>query len=145
MTVMPIEENEAPPAAFGHIMSVWNTMCADATPTSEGLVYEGYMTKLITKQLNLAIPYYTLVTQAFKGMNCAKQLQRGGGNSKSRWLLKKEPTLETYLAWEEERRNSKRSDSVSKTAVQLQMIQDLDSRIETLESALAELIDALKD
>ena len=144
MTTAQIAENDAPPAAFGHIMAVWNEMHNTANETEEGLVYEGYMTKLVTERLNLAIPYYTTVTQALKGMNCAQQLQRGGGSAASRWLLKKAPTLEEYLNWDRERAEAKRSVSVSKTAINTQMLQDHESRLAVLETSFAELLEALQ-
>jgi hypothetical protein len=144
MTMTQMEENEAPPAAFAHITAVWSAMKADATKTEEGLVYEGYMTKLITEKLKLAIPYYTTVTQALKGMDCAQQLQRGGGSSASRWLLKKEPKLDEYRLWEQDSSVGKRSTSVSQTAILRQMVRDHESRLQTLEDTIAELLEALQ-
>jgi hypothetical protein len=145
MTLTQLEENEAPPAAFAHLCAVYDAMKAEAVRTEEGLVYEGFMTKLVLERLRLAIPYYTTVTQALKGMDCAQQLKRGGSSSASRWVLKDEPTLEAYKKWEVVRDSAKRSPSTSKSAVHTQMLQDHEGRISTLEASFAELLEALKD
>jgi hypothetical protein len=140
-----MEQNEAPPAAFNHLVAVYEQLLADSTETDQGRVYEGYMTKLVTEKMKLAIPYYTRVTQALKGMNCAKQLHRGGGSSASVWLLLKPPTLPEYLAWEQELADSRKpSQSVSQTAVLRQNYLDLTSRVETLETTISELLEALQ-
>ena len=60
------------------------------------VVYEGFLTSLITGKLNLSVPYYTSVMKALKRMGCVRQLRRGGGNSASQWELITEPTIEAF-------------------------------------------------
>jgi len=68
--------------------------------TREGklLIYEGFLTTLVTRQLNLSVPYYTSVTNVLKRMGCVRQLRRGGGSAPSQWLLIKEPQEKDFLA-----------------------------------------------
>jgi hypothetical protein len=145
MTMAQMEENSAPPATFGHIMSVWGVMTEEAKDTPDGRIWEGYMTKLVLNKLKLAIPYYTATTQALKGMGCAQQLTRGGGSAPSRWLLKKPPTLDEYLLWEQHKEKAPSQVSTSKTAVLQGQMQDHEGRIALLESTVAELLEALQD
>jgi hypothetical protein len=118
-------------------------MDSEATDTAEGRVWEGHMTKLVTIELELAIPYYTRVTQFLKGAECAAQLKRGGGSSASQWALYKEPTLDDYYAWEAKSGN--KPQSVSKTSVLQQQVADLVGRMETLEETVETIIEAMKD
>ena len=62
----------------------------------ELLVYEGFLTRLITKDLNYSNPYYTKVTKRLKAMDCIRQVKRGGSTTPSRWALLKTPQLEHF-------------------------------------------------
>lgn len=134
---------DAPPAVFLHACRVYERMNSEATDTPEGRVWEGHMTKLVTIDLELAIPYYTRVTQFLKGTECAAQLKRGGGTSASQWALYKEPTLDDYYAWEA--KAGSKPVSVSKTSVLQQQMGDLTGRMETLEETVQTIIEAMKD
>ena len=96
---------EAPPKLFLHCSAVFERMRAEAKPTEiesmHALVYEGFLTRLITQDLHLATPYYTSVMHMLKKMGCVRQLTRGGGPSPSTWELIQEPTWELYEAAEE--------------------------------------------
>jgi len=59
-------------------------------------VYEGFLTKLITNNLNLSTPLYTTIMQELKRMDCVRQLKRGGGGGTSIWALLQTPTLELF-------------------------------------------------
>ncbi len=61
----------------------------------QAYVYEGFLTKLFKDEL-LSVPYYSHVTQALKGMDCVRQLRRGGGSSPSSWLMVQKPTRELF-------------------------------------------------
>jgi hypothetical protein len=61
----------------------------------EGLVYEGFLTKLIGG-MDLPTPYYTKVMKELKRMDCVRQLRRGGSSTTSRWLLMQEPTPDLF-------------------------------------------------
>ena len=60
------------------------------------VVWEGFLTRFITEELHLSVPYYSSVTQALKRMGCIRQLRRGGGSSPSQWELKHEPTEDLF-------------------------------------------------
>ena len=135
--------NEAPPAVFLHICTVYERMKRDAQEVEGGHMYIGHLTKLLNIELGFAVPYYTTITQALKGMDCAEQVKRGGGSAPSEWLLKKQPTLEAYLDWDV--RNKKKPHSSSQTAVLRQMVHDHGARIETLEETMSTLLEALRD
>ena len=95
-------ETESEPALFHHCEDTYHEMLYQAKPEvldgsdEEVMVYEGFLTELITNKLNLSVPYYTSITQALKKMGCARQLRRGGSNTQSQWLLIKEPTPEAF-------------------------------------------------
>jgi len=88
------------PAAYDHLVAVYNAMAKQATPdeeTGELRVYEGHLTGLF-RRLKLSTPYYTTIKNRLVAMGCIEQLKRGGGAAMSRWILWKEPTIEGYLA-----------------------------------------------
>jgi hypothetical protein len=60
------------------------------------VVYEGMLTKLVTEDLGLPVPYYTKVRQFLMAMGCIRQLRRGGGSAPSQWELIREPTIDLW-------------------------------------------------
>lgn len=94
------EHDVAPVALYGHCLLTYQAMLSDATAIvvedKTIIVWEGMLTRLITSQLNLSVPYYTAVTKALKRMGCIRQLKRGGGTAPSQWELLKEPTEELF-------------------------------------------------
>lgn len=103
----------------------------DDEPSGSMIVWEGMLTRLITVEMNLSIPYYTYVTKALKQMGCIKQLRRGGGTSPSQWELIKAPTEETFV-----NQTPKRSIRKTKTDMMQDQIMSLNNRVLTLERAL---------
>jgi len=95
-----INAADAPVALYGHCSITYQTMLSEATAIVIDdrtiVVWEGMLTRLITSQLNLSVPYYTAVTKALKRMGCIQQLKRGGGTAPSQWELLKEPTEELF-------------------------------------------------
>src|SRR6476659_932956 len=98
-----MSDEETTPALFEHCHRTYQRMLELAEKKSfdggaggEGMVYEGFLTKLITEDLNLSTPYFTHVTGALKRMGCIKQLRRGGSSSGSQWLLVESPTVEKF-------------------------------------------------
>lgn len=89
---LPIQK----PAIMDHCIAAYDAMVEEAVTEDEGLVYEGFLTKLILTSLNLSMPYYTKVTKELKRMGCIHQLRRGGSTTPSRWLLMREPTMTLY-------------------------------------------------
>lgn len=89
-------EEEPVPAVFLHCQAVYEAMFAKATKQGDSMVYEGFLTKLVTVELRLSVPYYTTITRALKEMGCIKPLRRGGSTTESQWEVCYEPTLEAY-------------------------------------------------
>lgn len=138
-------EGGAPPSLFLHCVEVYDRIAQDATPIptdgEDALVWEGYFTKVITQDLGFAIPYYTRITQALKGMGSCIQLKRGGGTSPSRWQLCRPPTLDLFDIYE----NRSSSRAVSKTAQQGFQIKDLGERVDVLEDSIGEILGMLRE
>ena len=131
------EEPEKVPVLFEYCTQAWDAMAEEATlePVEGGkdlLVYEGFITHLITTQLHLSIPYYTKITRALKAMDCIRQLRRGGSSTPSRWLLLKRPTLEDYKIGTALRLPTPLQQSTS----------DLGKRINELEEQVGALLDS---
>jgi hypothetical protein len=93
---------EPVPALFEQCLEVYEAMADQASlqpfdeEGDEMLVYEGFLTRLITQELHYSNPYYTKVTKRLKAMDCIRQLKRGGSTTPSRWLLLKPPTVEFF-------------------------------------------------
>lgn len=142
-----MEENVAP-ALYEHSVNVFNAMReraqVDQLTTGgeeQGLVYEGFLTKLFSDDLGLSVPYYTTVMRQLRRMGCVTQLRRGGSSTPSRWQLLEEPTIEAFIS-DHDRSSSKvqrksRLDSVE------QQNRDLASRINDLESQVDQLLLAM--
>ncbi len=120
------------PALFEQCLTLYEAMTDRATiapirPDSdeEGLVYEGFLTRLITDDLHLSNPYYTKLTQRLKAMDCIRQLKRGGSTAKSKWLLVQRPTFEHFndVATKSTTRPSGRMDSIE------QQLRDMNERL----------------
>lgn len=93
-------------AMYIHCRKVYDLMFERATrQKADGeidiIVYEGMLTRLVTDDLGLPVPYYTALRRALLGMGCVRQLRRGGGPSPSQWELLVTPTLELWNAWAE--------------------------------------------
>lgn len=127
----------APIALFGHMKTVYDEMVAQAnivhSEDVDMLIYEGKLTELVTDHCGLPVPQYTRVTQALKGMSCAKQLRRGGGNSPSQWLLIEEPTIEAFDVYIESLVSKDQKEPEYAT---IQSITDLNNRVQRLEKAI---------
>jgi hypothetical protein len=137
------EIGASPPALFLHTAAVYRRMEQEAKEEDvEGmpmLVYEGLITRLVTVDLNLSVPYFSAVRNALLGMRCVIQLKRGGGSAPSRWALIKEPTLDLYEAY------SDRVQPTSRVAVLSQQISDLSGRVTAVEETVEALLDAHRE
>ena len=97
-------EVEALPTIYDYCVRVYQAMKEEASEETlgaqygdaEGLVYDGFMTKLIAS-LNFPVPYYTKILGELKRMDCIRQLRRGGSTTTSRWVLLQEPTVELFV------------------------------------------------
>src|SRR5262245_56841836 len=128
-----MEVATSPPALFTHCETVYTAMLAKSvTKSAEGVqiqVYEGAGTKLFA-ELGLSTPYYSNVMTALKGMDCVRQLRRGGGGAPSQWLLVQPPTKELFAALPDP------SEKALADAVQQQQLNDMNRRIQKLEKAV---------
>jgi hypothetical protein len=102
------------------------------------LVYEGFLTKLLKEELQLAVPYYTSVTRALIAMGCVRQLRRGGGNSPSSWQLITAPTRERFETMKSRKRV--KTDTERNIDNLVQRTRDLTKRVSTLEGQVGALL-----
>jgi hypothetical protein len=143
-------DDSAVPALFDHCCRAYKAMLAESKAVigqyagdskdeqQHVVVYEGFLTQLITGELNLSVPYYTSVRKALIQMGCIRQLRRGGGTSPSQWEMIHEPTVEAFMH-QQPAKKAKAPDRY--TAMQDQIVQ-LTSRIADLEDTLEELVAA---
>jgi hypothetical protein len=138
----------APPALFDHCVQIYEAMEADSEKrTEEGNlidVWEGFMTKLFSTQ-GMSVPYYTSVRNALMGMDCIRQMRRGGGSSPSVWMLVRKPTTELFNAFAPannttaQRRASKKTVNGMLEQRQIDLmrrIEDLEKRVDACEDQL---------
>jgi hypothetical protein len=134
------------PALYDHCVRAYKAMLADAKvvidpATGEGesqiVIYEGFLTQLITQQLNLSVPYYTSVRRSLLQMGCIRQLRRGGGSSPSQWEMITEPTEEAFL----KQQPPKKPKQDRYSAMQDQILA-LNTRLSDLEDTVEELVAA---
>ncbi len=59
-------------------------------------VWQGHLTKAITEELHLSVPYYTKITTLLKRSECIVMIQRGGNSAMSKWVLLREPSAELF-------------------------------------------------
>lgn len=138
------QSSGAPPALFEHCVNVYKAMFDEARAVNKGsersddpdenteelqvIVYEGFLTQLITGRLNLSVPYYTTVMQALRNMGCVRQLRRGGSTTPSQWELIYEPNLKAFMEQKPEKaRRPTRQD------IRDQRLDELEKKVRGLE------------
>jgi hypothetical protein len=95
------------PAMFGHAVRVYDKMAEEAIMEDvhdiEGqtLVWQGYTTKLVS-ELGIPVPYYGKILVSLQTLGCIHQLQRGGGNSPSRWAVFHPPEADKWIEVQED-------------------------------------------
>ena len=136
------EDDGALPALYDHCLNTYHEMLRQATTVIQPkknvddedeeagsiVVYEGYLTHLVTKNLRLSVPYYTTIRQNLIRMGCIRQLKRGGGSSKSQWELIYEPTEEAFLKNRAAKRPKQRREDAF-----AEQIRNLSARVSELE------------
>jgi hypothetical protein len=147
-TGRPSSEEGTLPVLYSHSKAVYEAMLRSSSKqefkdadgqTKEAVVYEGFLTKLVTEDLHLSVPYYTSVMRALKKMGCVRQVRRGGSSSPSQWQLYFEPTEKLFV--EKTKLTNKRSNAQSTRLEQCESnIQALNRRVTTLEAALQNMI-----
>lgn len=113
---------------------------AEQTGSVPMVVWEGFFTKLITEDLGLSVPYFSMIRRELIRMECIRQLRRGGGSSPSQWELLQEPTEDLWHS-----SPAKRMQTNSKQEATASQVGDLIKRIELLEQHMEVLIQALAD
>jgi hypothetical protein len=131
------------PALYEHCRTVFNAMVEEAEfvePTNNNperqqvfRQWEGHTTKLVAK-CGLSVPYYSRVMRSLQAMDCVRQLRRGGGGSKSIWLLVQEPTLELFGSKVDDPQTG--SAKSSREKMQDQSLRALNERLTRVEEAL---------
>lgn len=124
------------PTMYEYVVQVYEAMREEASIDTlgsaygdeEGLVYDGFTTKLI-EGLGLPVPYYSKTLKHLQRMDCIRQLRRGGSTTTSRWLLLREPTPELFMTMQPSRAPS------AKESLQ-QQVSDLNTRMGRIEDAL---------
>jgi Lhr-like helicase len=126
------------PALYQHCVRAYRAMMEEADQVLlddavPAIVYEGFLTDLITNKLKLSVPYYSKVTNSLKRMGCIKQLRRGGSSTPSQFQLLREPLLEKFLGLQDEEDPTK---AIVTTAMHDQLQQQLNAvnrRVSALE------------
>ena len=136
-------DDDRSPMLFTHCKNAYTAMFASSNHIGDQQVYEGTLTNLITRELNLSIPYYTTITRALRGMGCIRQLARGGGTAPSQWELLKEPTEEEFEKFKESGGIQKKG-RVTPTDALKQQIKDMNDRLSRLENGYMELVQILR-
>jgi hypothetical protein len=150
-------DEKAPPALFGHCCRMYKAMLDQALPVEQIgvakedipddvelsdkdtiMVYEGFLTDLVTRQCSLSVPYYTSARRRLMAMGCIRQLRRGGGTSPSQWELIYEPTLEAFMKAEEKKVPKQTQESAAQ-----QQLLSLNKRVTELEDMQQDIIEAL--
>lgn len=90
------KDDDVLPAMYEHCCRTYSMMLSESTKVGHVVVYEGYLTRLITQKVMLSVPYYGKIRTLLLEMGCVRQLKRGGGNSPSQWELITEPTEELF-------------------------------------------------
>jgi len=112
----------------------------DEEHKSQIIVYEGFLTQLVTGQLSLSTPYYTHVMAALKRMSCVRQLKRGGGNAPSQWELIRQPTLKAFLEAQ-----PKKTKAQTKDAMLQDQINTLTKRVSEVETVQTQILGRLTE
>jgi hypothetical protein len=148
-----LHEDAPIPALYDHCRRIYNAMFAEARsvkvlaeptepdgidqPEGSIMVYEGFLTALVTQQCNLSTPYYTKAVNKLKAMGCIRQLKRGGGSAPSQWELTYEPTVEAFM-----RATDPKQPPQSKDAMHNQQVLALSRRVGDLEKTVGALVQA---
>lgn len=143
-TQTPPAEESAPPALFDHCRRTYQAMLREAQtviqPSSDEpdeldeseagsiVVYEGFLTHLVTRQLNYSVPYYTSIRNNLIRMGCIRQLKRGGGSSPSQWELIYEPSESAFLSAQPPKRPKQ-----TKQDALAEQVRNLSARVSELE------------
>ncbi len=133
------------PAPYRHALDLYAILDRDAEISLvEGQpmrVWSGHMTKVVTDQLGLSLPYYTKILGLLKAAGCIQQLQRGAVTTLSRWILLHQPNVELFDATSE---NGATSPTRQRNNASEQRVKDLNTRVGELEDRVALLEARLK-
>jgi hypothetical protein len=150
------EPTSAPPALYDHCVNTYRAMLAEArtiTPTGSTdelteadlpdnsiIVYEGFLTQLVTSKLNLSVPYYTSIRRKLLDMGCVRQLKRGGGTSPSQWELIYEPSLQAFTE-----ATPRKTPTQDKEAAVQEQLDNMNSRLSQVEANVQGVMESLAE
>lgn len=77
----------AQPKTYEHCLAVYVQMESQAVTIDDELIYTGFFSSLVQKELNLPTPYYTKIKNILEDLGCIEQRRRGGGRTRSEWIL----------------------------------------------------------
>ena len=135
-----------PPALLDHCSRAYAMMLSEASTVRVGdgsqddtsmVVYEGFLTRLITQQLNLSTPYYSSVRTCLLKMGCVRQLKRGGGTAPSLWELITAPTVDLFDTLPVKEK------SATRLEVMQELVDELNARLTKAEGLLNQVLEAL--
>lgn len=106
-------------------------------------VYEGFLSKDMADRLNLSLGTYSPIVNTLKKLECIRNIQRGGGNSPSQWLLIKAPTQQMLLKGKAEPLGLPNGRDSSLRLQVSQQLSALTTRIETLEDLVMQIARAM--
>ncbi len=149
-TGQPSSEEASLPVLYKHCKDTYDAMLRssskqeyrdDNNKMQEAVVYEGFLTKLVTEDLHLSVPYYTTVMGALKKMGCVRQVRRGGSTSPSQWQLYHEPTENLFRTKQQQGKKTSRSAHGSRLDQVEGTVQILNQRVSAIERVLQQFID----
>lgn len=133
--------SSAPPSLYYNATSMYDKMFESAIVENNGaVVYTGFLTELVTKQLNLSIPNFTHCRKILMQMGCIRQIKRGGGSGRSIWELIKAPTEEAFWKVKGENPSERQVRVDGRKARDIQFAA-LKKRVDNLERILEKVIE----
>ena len=96
------KSDDVMPALYEHCCETYKQMLIESkaiagAEDAQIIVYEGFLTNLITHKLRKSVPYYGRIRTLLIDMGCIRQLKRGGGTAPSQWEMITEPQEEVFL------------------------------------------------
>lgn len=139
---------EMPQTMYDHYMTVYEHMKAKAIAEDidgkMALVYTGFLSRVVTGELKMPVPYYTYIVRTLEASKMAIQVRRGAGRTPSRWIitnnLATRAQIEAFL-----KSTTITSKPQGRYAALEQRIQDLTLRIDRLERLMNIMVPAVEE
>jgi hypothetical protein len=125
---------------YEYCEQVYKMMLEQATPTNRGgdamMLWEGFLTTLIVKDLKFSTPYYSYIRGGLVRMGCIRQIRRGGAATPSLWEIITEPTEEAFREASEPAVSKAKKESSTD-----QRIRDLAQRMDDMQEVIDLLVE----